>query len=414
MKKNDKVYVNIIALTFVQFANYLAPLLVLPYLSRTLGVEGFGLVVISLSIIAVCYIVTDFGFNLSAPNWIVHHKNSRDSISTYISSIFILKILLLLPILLFIFLYFTFISNISSHNIEMMWACMFAVAAQAFIPVWFFQGIERMRLITVFWVIAKIVYLVLVLSLVKKQGQESLVIFCLGISNLLATGIAILFIYKSGYCLGKTSVANIINALRESFLFFLSRAAVGLYTSASTFIVGSYAGVPQAALYSSAEKLYQAGQSLTSPISQALYPYLSRSGDAKTFFKFLSLFLLPICLGAGICYIFAEYIMVLFYGADFSQAFHLLRVFLICSVINFIGVNFGYPAFSIIHRLDLANKSVIIASVFYFILLAFLVVTNNVTSLKVAMGVTCVEFIVMLMRITWFFKEFNKYKRAKV
>ncbi|WP_176463201.1 oligosaccharide flippase family protein, partial [Escherichia coli] len=46
-KKN--VVENIMFLSIIQFANYLAPLMVLPFLSRTLGVEGFGLIMVAFS-----------------------------------------------------------------------------------------------------------------------------------------------------------------------------------------------------------------------------------------------------------------------------------------------------------------------------------------------------------------------------
>ncbi|MFB9998018.1 oligosaccharide flippase family protein [Providencia rustigianii] len=67
--------------------------------------------------------------------------------------------------------------------------------------------------------------------------------------------------------------------MKSSYTYFLSRASVVIYTSASTFIVGSYSGLNQAALFSSAEKLYQAGQSITSPVSQAIFPHIARTGE---------------------------------------------------------------------------------------------------------------------------------------
>lgn len=411
-KKTNKIYANILALACVQMANYLAPLLVLPYLSRVLGINGFGLVVITFSVIAICFVVSDFGFNLSSPNWIAQNKGDKREVSIYISSVFYLKVLFLFPLVIFICIYYVFFLNIS-NQINMMIACIIAVISQAFIPVWFFQGIEKMRLITVFWVISKILYLMLVLLFVKREGQEYIVIICFGISNIAATVIAIYFIYRSGYRFVKPPFHFVVKVFKDNIYFFLSRAAVGLYTSASTFIVGSYAGVAQAALYSSAEKLYQAGQSVTSPVSQALYPYLSRTGDLRTFYKFLGLCFVAIVLGVIVTFFFSKEIMLLFYGEDFAQGYKLLRVFLVCSLINFIGVNFGYPAFSIINRLDLANKSVIIASLFYFVLLCALIITNNVTAYKVAVGVTCVEFIVMIMRVAWFMSELKYLRKSE-
>ncbi|MEY8711618.1 oligosaccharide flippase family protein [Mangrovibacter phragmitis] len=402
MKSSRQVYSNIISLVFVQLSNYLAPLMVFPYLSRVLGVDGFGLVVIALSVAAISFIFTDFGFNLSAPYWIVKNRGDKNEVAKFIGAIFILKGVILLFVTSSIYIYFVF-SNSPLSKINNVIPCIFFVVfTQAFLPVWFFQGIEKMKGITFFWVTAKLFYLASVLVFVKHPGQEQVVLFCLGLSNFIAVVIGIFAIYREGYTIRLPTRMMVSDAFKHSFQFFLSRAAVGLYTGASTFIVGAFGGVQQAALYSSSEKLYQAGQSLTSPVSQALYPYLSRTSDARALYKFIGICLIPMIIGCGVCFYYAREILIIFYGAKFNQAELILRVFLICSVINFIGVNFGYPAFAIINRLDIANRTVLFASIMYAIVLMFLYYIDMISARNVAIGVCSVEFIVMLARVSCF------------
>ncbi|MEL9573523.1 oligosaccharide flippase family protein, partial [Escherichia coli] len=95
-KKN--VVENIIFLSIIQFANYLEPLMVLPFLSRTLGVEGFGLIMVAFSACTLCFLLTDFGFNLSAPYWIARNSNYRNRVSRTIGAIFLIKFIILLII----------------------------------------------------------------------------------------------------------------------------------------------------------------------------------------------------------------------------------------------------------------------------------------------------------------------------
>ncbi len=190
----------------------------------------------------------------------------------------------------------------------------------------------------------------------------------------------------------------IINAFKYSSEFFLSRAAVGIYTSASTLVVGSFAGVQQAAFYACAEKLYQAGQSLMSPVSQALFPYLARTGDKKILYKCIGILLIPLVAGCFICGIYSGEILELFYGVGFVPANSVLEVFLVCSIITFISINFGYPAFSIIGRLDLANKSVFLAAVLQLVIIITLIFLDKVSAINVAIGVFFVEFSVMIAR----------------
>ena len=86
---------NIMYLGVVQLFNYVVPLLQLPYLSRTLGVELFGIVTFSISMIQLINIVTDYGFNLYMSQKIAGGDNSAEKIGGFIYATTIIKTLLL-------------------------------------------------------------------------------------------------------------------------------------------------------------------------------------------------------------------------------------------------------------------------------------------------------------------------------
>ena len=75
---------NSMALFTLQFVSMVAPLIVLPYLSRVLGLDGFGLVMLALSACAIGLIITDFGFNLSATYKISQKREDVDYVSELI------------------------------------------------------------------------------------------------------------------------------------------------------------------------------------------------------------------------------------------------------------------------------------------------------------------------------------------
>ena len=56
-KANKKLLENIIALSFLQFLNYILPLITFPYLIRVLGVEQFGLFTLIISTITYFKII---------------------------------------------------------------------------------------------------------------------------------------------------------------------------------------------------------------------------------------------------------------------------------------------------------------------------------------------------------------------
>ena len=57
---------NFLSLTTLQTINYLLPLVILPYLTRVIGMDKFGLIAFAQSLVQYFMILTDYGFSLSA------------------------------------------------------------------------------------------------------------------------------------------------------------------------------------------------------------------------------------------------------------------------------------------------------------------------------------------------------------
>ena len=86
---------NFLSLSVLQAANYLLPLVILPYLVRMIGVEKLGLIVFAQAVIQYFNIVTDYGFHLSATRDIAANRNDTNRIAVIFSSIMAIKTVLL-------------------------------------------------------------------------------------------------------------------------------------------------------------------------------------------------------------------------------------------------------------------------------------------------------------------------------
>src|SRR5690606_5052229 len=95
-KRKTRLLDNFFSLAVLQGANYILPLLTMPYLVRVLGVEQFGLLMFAQSFITYINILTDYGFNLSATKLIAVNRENEDKISEIFSGVFLIKLALLL------------------------------------------------------------------------------------------------------------------------------------------------------------------------------------------------------------------------------------------------------------------------------------------------------------------------------
>lgn len=393
-----KLVRNTAVLFIVQFSNIIAPMMVLPYLSRILGIEGFGKIMVVMSICSLGLIFTDFGFNLSASFKVA--KSKLGELNEYINSVFYAKVALACLFSFGVFIYDHFVKQTLSA-FEIIYVVI-VIFSQACYPSWLFQGLEKMRAITMYMLISKVLYVAMVYIFVHQANDISWVIASYAFSCLIGGFVGVLLILREGVVFNRPKFKYIILTLKEGFVFFISRASYSMYTTASTFIVGAVAGMQQAAFYSAAEKIYQALQALTSPVTQALYPYVAKRSDHRMVLNVVIILSVPVGIACFIGYYLAPTFIQFFYGADFLPATKVFNVFIILTIITFISINFGYPAFAALNKLNVANYTVIFGSVIQIIGMAFLYAFHSISAINVVFMVLITETVIMLLRLFLF------------
>lgn len=280
---------NFFSLSFLQVANYLLPLITFPYLVRVLGVEYFGLLAFANATIAYFNMITDYGFVLTATRDIAVHRDDHNKVIEIFSSVMTIKFFLMcISFILLCILVLSF-DKFSGEIIVYMFT-FGTVIGQMLFPVWFFQGMERMKYITILNILAKIIFTVAIFIFVKERTDFFIVPMLTTIGALIAGVFSLVLIRKDfGIVFKIQKISTLKIYLMEGWQVFVSRFYVTLYTTTNVFILGLLTNNTLVGYYSIATKIVDAVGAPFEPANQTIYPYLAKkyNENVKSFIKFI-------------------------------------------------------------------------------------------------------------------------------
>jgi PST family polysaccharide transporter len=147
---------------------------------------------------------------------------------------------------------------------------------QTIIPVWLFQGMEKMKFITIINLVVRTSAVVLIFILVKTPEDVNLGIAAQAISFTVAGILSLVLAYrefKIKFVIPKFSQIRAL--LIESRHMFFSTLLLSLYKNFNVVLLGFLSSTVEVGLYAAAERIIKAVQSLIAPMAQAIYPNLS-------------------------------------------------------------------------------------------------------------------------------------------
>ncbi len=273
---NKRLLSNFLSLSVLQGANFLIPLITFPYLVRVLGVENYGLLAFCTAIIAYIGIFVDYGFSLTATRAIsVNRGNAEKVIEIYSAVIFLKFVLMLLGLLFLVLLVLTF------DKLEKNWEIYFLtyglVVGHVFFPVWFFQGMEKMKYITFINLGTKILFTIAIFIFITKKDDLYLVPLLNSMGVMFGSIYSLYFIKKEFMISYKQQNINILKKyLNEGKHIFYANLSGNLYGQGNIIILSFFSTELIVGYYSIAQKLASVVTKFFQVIQKTIFPYVAK------------------------------------------------------------------------------------------------------------------------------------------
>lgn len=323
---------NFISLCFLQGTNFILPLLVLPYLIRTLGIEKFGLVSFSQVLALYLVILAEYGFNLSATKDVSINRDNPEKLREIFSTVTTTRLLLCLigfAILLLLIIAIEPLRN--QWKIHILSSTM--MFGQAIVPVWFFLGMEKMKFITYLNIISKSIFTLLTFLIILTPEDYIYANLLHGLGSICAGIISTIIIWRYfGIKFKFSSLNSVKEQLKISFPIFISNFATNIYLNINIVILNAVSTAEVVGMYSIAEKVFIAAKQLISVVFQTVYPHgckIAQDSEFKfkLFYTRIAFISSILFLGMGIfTFLFADQIINLLAGKDLPYAATILRL----------------------------------------------------------------------------------------
>ena len=363
-----KIVENFLSLSLIRVADFLLPLIVLPYLISVLGVEKFGLTAFAAALVNYFLNITQYGFSLSAVRDLSKNQNNPKKLEEIYNSVINTKFLLLVISALLFGLILIAVPSFSKYYLLYIFSFGLVIGDVLF-PKWFFQGVEQMRFITLINILFKLTFLILVFLFIKQESDYVYVPLLQSIGIILGGLFSLYIIYKKyNIRYRRVGFLEIKAQLKLSFSSFITLIVPTLYSNTSVFFLGIFANNTLVGYLSGALRISNAFSSFNAILTRTFYPFVNKTKDSIN--KVNNLILLCGLLVSVVMFFTAKFTVNLILGTDMLKSIPLVMILSLTPFLLAIRTVYGIN-FLLVKKLDKLYMNIALFSSLFGFLLAF-------------------------------------------
>lgn len=362
---------NFMSLLVLRGFQFLIPLITLPYLVRTIGIENFGLVNFALSLGLYFGAIIQFGFGITATREIARNRDNHEKLEQiYSSTLSASAILAMVSAVLFMLIVVSFDKFNNYLNLYLFTLAF--VVFQSLFPIWFFQGMEKMKYITYLTLTSNLGFLVGLFVFVKQEDDFYLVPLLQAISSLTIFMAALVLIsreFKVNF--SRPEMQEVKTILIEGRHAFISQLAPNLYNNSAVFLLGMFANNSIVGLYTAATKVIDAVISFGYILSNTFLPYLSR--DLQKYKIIQKIMLVSGLVLTIATFIMAKWITILLFSSDNLDVAIYIQWMAICIFLLFTTMTYGTNFLMLIDKDKVVKNIALYTSLIFFGVALFII-----------------------------------------
>ena len=368
--KYRQVIENFFSLSVLNAVNIVLQLITLPYILGVVGKANYGIYAYVFMVIQYIILFSTYGFNYSATKQISQLRDDNSAVTRIYNAVIGCKTLIALVLVVAVVACSRWVFE-ESIGFDMFLLGIGMILGDIMNPVWLFQGMEKMKYMTLVNSTSKILFTVLVFFVVRSVDDFYLLILLNSCGYLLA-GILSLVLARKQFKvrIALPGVRDMIAQFKDGGAMFGSTFGMNLYRNAHVLILKHLASNEAVGLFSAAEKVIHGFQSVILPAAQALFPHVSlrfKGRSVKENVALMKKVMLPFVgfafVAALFVYIFAPWISDVLCGKEFRECVPLIRIMSLVIIFGEVNYIAGIVGLVNMDRQNYFFRSVLITGV---------------------------------------------------
>ena len=373
MYKNNKlVLTNLSYMSFLQIFLLLYPLITYPYLIRVLGKELYGVVLTAQMLASYASLFIDFGSNYVCTKHVSICRDDKEKLSEILSNVLSVRFV----IFVICFFVYLIIAVVVPTYRDYFWLFLLTygfTTNELLFPQFFFQGLEKMKLISIISISTKLLMVALIFVLIKSKEDVLLVPVIYSIGFFVGGLISLYLIYcKLNIRIVRPSFKSSMFYVKDSSSIFATDLICAIKDRFSYFLVGSFVGMSEVVVYDLGLKLNGLISKPFTIICTVLFPRIALNRDLRFIKKTILFSFTTTILLVLLTNVFLEDIVMFFLHEKCDML--PLRLFMIAPIIlsvsyvianNFL-VAFGFNKY-IFYSIVITTSVYIISLIILFI-----------------------------------------------